>query len=55
MRNYKAKDVDEYIKNAPIESQRLLKEVREVVLSIHPEIQEGISWGIPFYRYKGLL
>lgn len=55
MRNYKAENVDEYIKNAPKEQQDKLKEIRAVVKSAVPEAEESISWGVPFYKYHGLL
>ena len=55
MRNYKAKDVDEFISNAPEEAQDKLREMRAVIKSAVPEAEEGISWGVPFYKYHGLL
>lgn len=55
MKNYNAKDVDEYIANAPIEAQAKLRELRKVIKSAAPKAEEGISWGIPFYKYHGLL
>ncbi|MEK6917688.1 MAG: DUF1801 domain-containing protein [Nanoarchaeota archaeon] len=55
MKNYLAKNVDEYISNAPKEAQSTLKGIREVIKSTIPKAEEGISWGVPFYKYKGLL
>jgi uncharacterized protein YdhG (YjbR/CyaY superfamily) len=55
MRNYKAKNVDEYIANAPKEAQSKLRETRAVIKSTIPKAEEGISWGIPFYKYHGVL
>ena len=55
MRNYKAKDVDEYIANSEPESRSTLKEIRKVIKSTIPKAEEGISWGVPFYKYHGLL
>ena len=55
MRNYKAKDVDEYIANSEPESCPTLKEIRKVIKSTIPKAEEGISWGVPFYRYHGVL
>lgn len=55
MRNYKAKDVDEYIKKASRESQATLKDLRSVIRKAVPHADEGISWGVPFYKYHGLL
>lgn len=55
MRNYSAKNVDEYIANAPKEAQPKLRELRAVIKSAAPKAEEGISWGMPFYKYHGLL
>jgi len=55
MKNYLAKNVDEYIANAPKEAQSKLREVRVAIKSAVPKAEEGISWGIPFYKYHGLL
>src|SRR3989338_6987859 len=55
MRNYKAKDVDEYIANSEPESCPTLKEIRKIIKSTIPKAEEGISWGVPFYKYHGLL
>jgi uncharacterized protein YdhG (YjbR/CyaY superfamily) len=55
MRNYSAKNVDEYIAKAPKEAHAKLKEIRAVVKSAVPKAEEGISYGIPFYKYFGLL
>ena len=55
MKNYKAKNVDEYILSAPKEAQNKLRELRMVIKSGVPKAEEGISWGIPFYKYHGFL
>lgn len=55
MRNYNAQDVDSYIKAADKQAQPLLKEIRSTIQSTIPNVEEGISWGVPFYRYHGLL
>ncbi len=55
MRNYKAKTVLEYIRHAHIESRQTLIELRKVVQEAVPNASEGISWGVPFYKYHGLL
>ena len=48
-------DVDEYIANAPGEWQGRLKEVRNAIKSVAPAALERISYGMPFYEYKGRL
>ncbi|MFA7243679.1 MAG: DUF1801 domain-containing protein [Patescibacteria group bacterium] len=55
MRNYEAKNVDEYIKNTPDEAQPISREIRSVIKSAVPNASESISWGVPFYKYHGLL
>ena len=55
MKNYKAKDVDGFITSAPKEARATLKGIRAVIRAAVPKAEEGISWGIPFYRYHGML
>ena len=49
------KDVDEYIENAPKDVQPKLKEIRRAIMSIAPLAKEKISYGMPYYGYKGRL
>ena len=51
----KAKDVDEYIAKAPKEVQGKLKELRIAIKSTAPHALEKISYGMPYYGYKGRL
>ena len=51
----KAKDVDEYIAKAPKEVRRKLKELRAIIKSVAPKAEERISYGMPYYGYKGRL
>ncbi len=55
MRKYNAIDVDEYIASAEPIAQPILRELRKILLATVPEAEERISWGVPFYRYHGLL
>jgi uncharacterized protein YdhG (YjbR/CyaY superfamily) len=55
MRNYSAKDVDEYIASMPEEAHEKLEQTRAVIKAAVPAAEEGISWGVPFYKYQGLL
>lgn len=55
MRNYVAKDVDTYIGSADPQAQPHLKQLRRVIKSAVSDVEEGISWGIPFYLYHGLI
>jgi uncharacterized protein YdhG (YjbR/CyaY superfamily) len=49
----KPQDVDAYIAAAPAESRPILEELRKIVRSTLPKVEEKISWGVPFYRYHG--
>ncbi len=55
MKNYSAKDVDAYIASMSKEAQPHLKELRKVIKAAVPKAEESISWGIPFYKYCGML
>ncbi|HEV2193826.1 MAG TPA: DUF1801 domain-containing protein [Nitrosopumilaceae archaeon] len=55
MRNYSAKDVDSYIASSGREARPKLKEIRKIIKSTIPKVEEGISWGVPFYKYHGVL
>lgn len=48
-----AKSVDEYIRAAPVETQVLLNRVRGAIRQAAPDADESISYGMPFYSYKG--
>src|SRR2546428_1030491 len=50
-----AKNVDEYIAQAPKEVQEKLQELRAVIKSTAPSAEERISYGMPYYDYKGRL
>ena len=51
----KPKHVDSYIADAAGEARPILKEVRKIITSTVPQAEEGISWGMPFYKYHGAL
>ena len=55
MKISKPKDVDSYIANSGIEARPTLKEIRKIIKLTIPNVEEGISWGVPFYRYHGVL
>jgi uncharacterized protein YdhG (YjbR/CyaY superfamily) len=47
------KSVDEYIAGAPKEVQPKLREVRAAIREVAPGAVESISYGMPFYSFKG--
>ncbi|HVC58516.1 MAG TPA: DUF1801 domain-containing protein [Candidatus Acidoferrales bacterium] len=50
-----AKTVDAYIKGAPKDAQAKLKQLRSVIRKAAPDSVERISYGMPYYGYKGRL
>lgn len=55
MKNYKAKDVDNYIASVDSNARSNLTQLRNLIKSTVPGAEESISWGVPFYKYYGLL
>lgn len=51
----KPKNVDAYIAAAPKEVQGKLKELRAVIRQAAPDADERISYGMPYYHFKGRL
>ena len=47
------KNVDEYITTAPKDLQPKLRELRAAIKDVAPDSVESISYGMPFYSYKG--
>jgi len=47
------KSVDQYIHAAPVETQSALSKVRAAIRQAAPDADEGISYGMPFYSYRG--
>lgn len=51
----KVRHVGEYIAGFPEYVQLILNEVRNTIKDAAPEAEEGISYGMPAYRYCGML
>jgi len=51
----RVRDVDAYIKAARRETRAQLVQLRKIVKAVAPEAEEGISYGMPYYKYKGAL
>jgi len=49
----KPTDVDSYIANSVTDARPILEELRKTIRATIPEVEEGISWGVPFYKYNG--
>jgi uncharacterized protein YdhG (YjbR/CyaY superfamily) len=50
-----AETVDEYISQAPKDLQTKLGELRKTIKEAAPNSEEGISYKMPYYHYKGRL
>src|SRR6476469_5010645 len=48
-----AKNVDDYIANAPDGTRPILVELRRIFQRASPKLQEAIKWGVPCFVYKG--
>lgn len=55
MKRIPAKTVNEYIKAFPPAVRARLSEIRKMVKAIAPQADEVISYGIPGYKYHGML
>jgi uncharacterized protein YdhG (YjbR/CyaY superfamily) len=53
MKEYK--NVDEYVASFPEATQILLEQLREIVLTTAPDVEERISYGMPSYKWNGIL
>ena len=49
------KGVDAYIKRAPKEAQAKLMQLRQIIKKTVPNAEERLSYGMPYYGYKGRL
>jgi uncharacterized protein YdhG (YjbR/CyaY superfamily) len=46
--------VDEYIESLPAEKREIAEQLREMIISLIPNVQEKLSFNIPFYHYHGM-
>ena len=46
-------DVGAYIAGADPKARPMLEELRELIRSTVPGVEEGISYGVPFYKHHG--
>lgn len=45
--------VNDYIKGFPQNVQLLLKQMRSLIMTLAPDVQESISYGMPAYKTNG--
>lgn len=48
-------DIDSYISGFPEKVQRILQEFRETIKAAAPNAEETISYGMPAFRYYGIV
>ena len=51
----KPHNFEQYIAEFPAEVKAKLKELRHIILEVVPEAVECISYGMPAFKYKGML
>jgi uncharacterized protein YdhG (YjbR/CyaY superfamily) len=49
------KDVNEYLLNQPENVRVVLEQLRQRIKAAAPQAEEVISYGMPAYKYKGML
>lgn len=49
------KNIDEYLMYLPEKQRLALEEVRQVIMDTAPEAEEVISYGMPAFKYHGML
>ena len=49
------KSVDTYIKAVPREARVKIIQLRKIIKATAPKAAEGMSYGMPYYEYKGRL
>ncbi len=54
-KNDQASTVDMYISTFPKDLQLRLEQIRATIMKAAPKAEEGISYQMPAYKYKGLL
>jgi len=53
--NTETEKVDSYLASFPESTRKKLKQLRAAIRKAAPEAEEVISYGMPAYRYKGML
>jgi uncharacterized protein YdhG (YjbR/CyaY superfamily) len=55
MEKLQAKTIDEYLAFQPEKVMEVLENLRQIIRETAPEAEEVISYGIPAYKYHGML
>lgn len=51
----KGNTVDNYLKDLPKDQRNALQQIRQIILSVAPQVEEVISYQIPTYKLNGPL
>lgn len=51
----KPKTISDYIKSAPKEAQKKLREMRKIIVEAAPSARQEIKWGMPAFSNKRIL
>jgi uncharacterized protein YdhG (YjbR/CyaY superfamily) len=55
MEKLQVKTIDEYLAYQPEKVMEVLENLRQIIRETAPEAEEVISYGIPAYKYQGML
>ena len=55
MKNFNTKEVDAYITKQVGKARSILEELRDIIKSTIPKVEEEILWGYPFYKNHGII
>ena len=55
MQNLSIKDIDSYLAAVPQDMKPVLEKLRQAIKQAAPEAEEVISYGMPAFRYHGML
>jgi uncharacterized protein YdhG (YjbR/CyaY superfamily) len=50
-----AKNIDNYLAGVPQPARAMLEKLRSIILSAAPDAEEVISYGMPAFKYHGML
>lgn len=53
MKASKAKSVDEFVKESPLEARPVLGQLRKIIMQAVPDAEETMGYGKPYYKYHG--
>jgi uncharacterized protein YdhG (YjbR/CyaY superfamily) len=55
MEKNKINNIDKYISMFPIDTQKILKKIRTTIRNAAPDAEEVISYGMPAFKFYGML